>query len=66
MLITTGVPQGSVLGPLLFLIYINDLAVACELFRPIVYADDITLVATLNSFHGNRQANTESNINCEL
>ena len=44
--ITSGVPQGLVLGPVLFLLYINDMNKSSNQMRFVPFADDTTVFAS--------------------
>ena len=61
--VKTGIPQGSILGPLFFSILINDLVNCSTKFQFLMYADDTTIYFNLNDFP---LINREIEINSEL
>jgi hypothetical protein len=48
--ITCGVPQGSILGPLLFILYVNDIVNCSKLLHFILFADDTNLFFSSNTY----------------
>ena len=46
--IKCGVPQGSILGPLLFIMYRNDICNVLELLYTIMYADNTSVIMSSN------------------
>ena len=59
--VVSGVPQGSVLGPLLFLVYINDLPLHVEKSKLDLFADDVTLHSSSADMNV-----IENHLNCDI
>ena len=59
--ITCGVPQGSILGPMMFIMYINDLSDHLNYCKASLYADDTALITSAET-----QVDIMLNLNIEL
>ena len=59
--VMSGVPQGSILGPLLFIIFINDLPECISSANPFLFADDTKLVKCITSTEDQLELQTDIN-----
>lgn len=59
--VVCGVPQGSILGPLLFIIYVNDMCESSKLLKFILFADDTNIF-----YSNNNSDDLETVVNNEL
>ena len=57
--VVSGVPQGSILGPILFLVYSSDILSSCD--RGAMYADDLKCYRSINSHDDAHLFQTEIN-----
>ena len=64
--VTSLEPQGIKLGPLLYIIYANDIADIFKFANIKMYADNLTIYAALNNESGRKTLQFELNLLCEL